>query len=288
VTASRFAADMPREFHYRVGAPVRGERPGAHRSLRGGGGQEFRGHAPLIDAPDPRRLDRHASLRDPLGRWLVRLNRERRAVPVALAVDLSASMGFRGQRRRLDVVADFATSLAWSVTRNGDSFALVGADEAVRPPWLLPPTRARAAGMPLAQALRSFEPVGRHAGGLRDAPRHLGARGALVFLVSDFHWPDALLGEVLDAFALHEVVPVVVWDPLEYTLGGGAGLATLCDPERGEHRTVWWRAALRERWARAGAQRREALARVFAARRVRALHIDGAFDADAVTSHFLQ
>ncbi|MCI1192579.1 DUF58 domain-containing protein [Calidifontimicrobium sp. SYSU G02091] len=281
-------AAMPREFHYRVGAPVRGEVPGAHRSLRGGGGQEFRAHAPLVDAPDPRRLDLHASLRDPFGRWLVRLNRERRAVPVVLALDLSASMGFTGERRRLDVVADFAASLAWSVSRNGDSFAAVGADEAVRPEWLLPATRARAAGVPLAQALRGFVPTGRDASGLRLAPQHLGTRRALVFLVSDFHWSDALLAEVLDAFALHDVVPVVVWDRLEYTLGDGAGLAALADPERGTRRTVWWRAALRERWARAGRERREALRRVFAARRLRPLHIDGAFDADAVTRHFLQ
>jgi uncharacterized protein (DUF58 family) len=281
------AAGPPREFHYRVGAPVRGELPGAHRSLRGGGGQEFRAHAPLIDAPDPRRLDLHASLRDPFGRWLVRLNRERRAVPVVLAVDLSASMGFRGERRRLDVVADFAASLAWSVSRTGDSFALVGADEAVRPAWLLPSTRARAAGVPLAWSLRDVEPTGRHAGGLRDAPRHLGTRRALVFLVSDFHWPDALLADVLDAFALHEVVPVVVWDRLEYTLGETSGFATLVDRERGERRAVWWRPALRERWTRAGDERREALRRTFAARRMRPLHIDGAFDADAVTRHFL-
>ena len=46
--------------------------PAHHRSTRGDSGFEFRGHAPLLDAPDPRRLDLHASLRDPFGDWIVR------------------------------------------------------------------------------------------------------------------------------------------------------------------------------------------------------------------------
>ncbi|HSW25524.1 MAG TPA: MxaS protein, partial [Burkholderiaceae bacterium] len=71
------------ELHYRVAGAVRGRWPGAHRSRRGHGGSEFRAHAPLIDVPDVRRLDLHASLRDPLGQWLVRVNSERMAIPVA-------------------------------------------------------------------------------------------------------------------------------------------------------------------------------------------------------------
>ena len=60
-----------RELHYQVSAPVLGHFPGHHRSTRGGSGFEFRGHAALLDAPDPRRLDFHASLRDPFGNWVV-------------------------------------------------------------------------------------------------------------------------------------------------------------------------------------------------------------------------
>ena len=58
---------MPEEFHYRIDAPARGHFPGHHRSRRGESGFEFRSHALLVDAPDPRRLDLHASLRDPFG-----------------------------------------------------------------------------------------------------------------------------------------------------------------------------------------------------------------------------
>ena len=44
----------PREIHYRVMATVRGQFPGRHRSTRGASGFEFRGHASLMDVPDPR------------------------------------------------------------------------------------------------------------------------------------------------------------------------------------------------------------------------------------------
>ena len=135
-----------REFHYRVGRPVTGHFPGHHRSRRGDSGLEFRGHASLLDAPDARRLDLHASLRDPFGNWLVRVHSQRKAIPVTLVADLSASMGFEGARRRLDVVADFVESLAQSAWRTGDSFGFLGCDETVREDLQLAQTRAGGAG----------------------------------------------------------------------------------------------------------------------------------------------
>ena len=67
------SADSPaqapavRELHYRIGSAALGHFPGHHRSPRGNSGFEFRGHARLFDAPDARRIDLHASLRDPFG-----------------------------------------------------------------------------------------------------------------------------------------------------------------------------------------------------------------------------
>jgi len=104
-----------REVHYRVGGPVRGHFPGHHRSTRGESGFEFRGHAPLLDAPDPRRLDLHASLRDPFGQWRVRVYRQRMSVPVAVVADLSASMGFAASPPKLHVLADFGTLVFYNI-----------------------------------------------------------------------------------------------------------------------------------------------------------------------------
>jgi hypothetical protein len=278
-----------RELHYRVASPVLGHFPGHHRSRRGDSGFEFRGHATLLDAPDPRRLDLHASLRDPFGAWRVRLHHQRMANPVVMVADLSASMGFAGRQRKIEVLADFVDSLAWSAWRTGDRFGFIGCDATVRPDWLQLPTRARGSGQQLAQALRVWSPSGlsaRSADGLLQAPAYIGQQRALVFLVSDFHLPLSRIEAVLAALAAHEVVPVVLWDPLEFQVGAARGLLHAVDPESGRRRLVWWRPALRDRWQRAHQARHDALQRVFAARRQRPLFIEGAFDADAVTRHF--
>ncbi len=275
-----------KELHYRVGLPALGHFPGHHRSTRGNQGFEFRGHAPLFDAPDPRRLDLHASLRDPFGNWLVRVHRERLSIPVTVVADLSASMGFAGSCRRLDVLADFTDSLAWSAWRSGDSFGFVGCDSALRTELLVPQTRARGAGALLAQRLRSLWLEGRSAQALRAAHQHLGRQRSLVFLVSDFHFSLAEAEAVLASLAHHDLVPVLLTDPLECALTAERGLVQVIDPESGRRRLVWWRPALRAKWLAAHAQRFEALQQLFRAHRLKPLVIDGAFDADAVTRHF--
>jgi uncharacterized protein (DUF58 family) len=276
-----------RELHYRIAGGATGLFPGAHRSRSGDGGFEFRGHAALHDAPDARRLDLHASLRDPFGGWIVRRASERRSIPVALVADLSASMAFDGAVRKLDVLADFAASLAWSAARNGDSFGFVGCDERIRDELTLPQTRRRGAGLALAQALRSWPAGGRSARALHDAHRHLPRQRALVFLVSDFHLPLADVAAVLASLAAHDVVPVVLWQPVEFALSADHALAQVQEPESGERRWLWWRPALRERWQALHAARRAALLQVFRAQRLGPLWLPGAFDADAVTRHFL-
>lgn len=276
-----------RELHYRVGGAATGLFPGAHRSRSGDAGFEFRGHAALQDAPDARRLDLHASLRDPFGNWMVRLHSERKSIPVSVVADLSASMGFEGAQRKLDVLADFTESLAWSAWRMGDSFGFVGCDERVRSEFTQPQTRTRGAGIALAQRLRALQPEGRSAAALREAHRHLPRQRALVFLVSDFHLELDALAAVLDSLAPHDIVPVLLWQPAEFALSATRGLAQVREPESGAAQWLWWRPALRERWQAAHDARREALLSLFRRRRLAPLFIEGAFDADAVTRHFL-
>jgi uncharacterized protein (DUF58 family) len=275
------------EFHYRIDGAAGGAFPGHHRSRGGDGGHEFRDHAPLHEAPDARRLDLRLSLRDPFGNWIVRRFSLRKSIPVVLVADLSASMGFKGAQRKLDVLADFAQSLALSAWRTGDSFGFIGCDEVWRADLALPQTRRRGAGASLAASLRGLEPQGRSARGLLDAHRHLPRRRSLVFLVSDFHLPLAELGAILASMAAHDVVPVVLWQPAEFALGAARGLAQVREPEGGQRQWLWWRPALRERWADALLARRAALLELFRSQRRAPLFIEGAFDAGAVTRHFL-
>jgi uncharacterized protein (DUF58 family) len=278
----------PAEFIYRLPAPARGGRPGAHRGQGGDGGLEFRGHDDWLRAPDARRLDLRASLRDPFERWQVRLHSPPRAQTVWLVADVSGSMAFGAPRRKLEVLADFAQSLAWSAWRTGDPFGCVACDDRVRTELLWPPARQAGRALALAARLRALQPVGQGSRALAQAATALGRSRALLFLASDFHVPLEELRRWLQAFAGHWVVPVVLWDRHEFEPGGRAGLLPLVDAESGVQRLLWWRPSLRERWARAARERREALLAAFAQARLRPLFIEGAFDADAVTRHFLQ
>ncbi len=152
----------------------------------------------------------------------------------------------------------------------------------------MPQTRRRGAGLaPRTRRCARWRPLGRSARALRDAHRHLPRQRALVFLVSDFHLPLADVAQVLASLAAHDVVPVVLWQPAEFALSANHGLARVQEPESGEQRWLWWRPALRERWLAQHEERRDALMRIFRARRLAPLWIAGAFDADAVTRHFL-
>jgi hypothetical protein len=276
-----------REFHYTISSLARGHHPGHHRGMQGITGLEFRGHAPLVQVPDARRLDVRASLRNPFRQWQVRVYSQRASVPVALVADLSASMGFAGRTRKLEVLADFAVATGYSAWRTGDAFGFIGCDETVRPDFRFAPMRTRSTAFLLGERLRQWVPTGRNADGLAAAHHYLGRRRALVFLVSDFHFPLARLDAVLDSLALHDVVPVTLWDAREFELPQGLGLESWQDSESGQQRTLLLRPALRARLTQAFAARRAALEALFLKRGLRPLFMTGGFSADALTRHFL-
>lgn len=276
----------PAEIHYRIAWRASSHFPGAHPSRQQGGGLRFRNHASLLDAPDPRRFDIHATLRDPYEQLQVRIYSQTSTIPVYVIADLSASMGFVGARAKMATLADLVASLSYSTFRAGDRFGFVGCGDEQVEPWVLPASMHRAGGHELAEALRGFEPRARNAQGLGHAAEFLGARRALVFLVSDFHWPAPLLTTVMESLALHDVIPVLLWDRDEYAQLPRYGLARVRDPESGASRLLLMRRALRARIAEAFAVRARALTEIFAPYGRLPLVLDQGFDADAVSHYF--
>lgn len=272
-------------FHYRLPSRARGIEPGAHPGTQRGGGMEFRGHASLLKAPDPRRFDIAASLRDPFGEVKVRVYTQRGAVPVRVIADVSASMAFSGRCRKMDLLADFTASLAFSAYRTGDPFAFTACDTDIREDLFLPLTRNRAAGTLIAGKLRNLEPSGRNAQGLLKAVEQMPPIRSLVFLVSDFHFPIALLAGLLEGLALHAVVPVVLWDSAEGT-APRHGIARLFDPETGAERLLLLRPALARRLRQSAAARAQELADRCTRAGFAPLVLRDRFDAGAVTRYF--
>ena len=284
--ADSHPAAVPVEIGYRLDHRARGVHPGMHPGTETGGGLEPLVHGTLLDGRDPRRLDLHASLRDPLRRLLVRRYRQRTSIRVCVLADLSASLGFRSRGSRLGTLAGLVSALGYSAGRAGDAFAFIGCDEYVRDEFVLPPTRVTGAWIELATRLEALTPRGRGSDGLLDALPMIGSRRSLVFLASDFHFPIELLDSLLDGLARHRVVPVVLADSGEAEPVPGFGLVRVSDVETGEERTLWMRPALRRR-LRAGIERRRtALSRCFAAHGVDPLELADRFDADRVNDYF--
>ncbi|MCW5221677.1 DUF58 domain-containing protein [Verminephrobacter aporrectodeae] len=279
------------EFHYRLPRRFGGWRPGAQRGTSQGGGQEFAAHRRLFDYPDPRRIDLRASVRDPRNGWLVRVQRLRVAIRVHAVVDVSASMHFGAGRRKLDVVADFVEALGHSAFRAGDALGLLAFDGHAREDLFVAARHSRGNASLMAQMLRDCRTAptqGCAAQALRRVSERLAGRDGLVFLVSDFHWPIATLGALLDRFAPACVVPLVLWDPAETEPPRASALLALRDAETGAQRSLWMRAALRTRWRAAVAARRAELAALFDAHGTPALHLHGRFDAEALSRYFLE
>jgi len=275
------------EFHYQVPWRTRASHPGHHRGTSAGGGFEFRGHASLLDAPDPRRVDVQASMRHPFEEIVMRIYTQRSAIPVYLIADLSASMGFEGYSRKLDVLSDFSASLVYSAYRTGDPFAFIGCDSVVRRDYFQPLSRSKTAGHHISVRLRDLIPDACNARGMLEAPALIGKSRSLVFLCSDFHFSRELTGQILTALAYHSVVPIVLWDSMEITVPA-TGIAACREEETGRRRTVWLRASYRQRVRKAFAERRQNLVDYFLAFGLTPLFILDRFDAGEVTRYFYQ
>jgi hypothetical protein len=283
MTAAHAAA-----IHYRVSRQASGLRPGAHKSRSAGPGLETDRLAPLQAWPDARRIDVHATLRDPFGRWFVRVPRSRTAVRVEMLVDVSASMAFGTAPRKQDVAADLVAALGETAWRTGDDFGVTAFDTGLVPEWGLSAGRRRGAAVDWARRLRGATLAGRGSGGLEAAARTMaGRRGALVFIVSDFLMPPERLSAGLDALGRHAVVPVRIGTAGQFDRWPERGLAEVEDPETGEQRLVWFRPALAQRMREAGRSHAAAVRAICVAHGRAPLELPAGFDADRINGWFM-
>jgi hypothetical protein len=284
------------EFHYKLRASTGGQRPGAHPGSTLGAGLQFAAHARLFDHPDPRRLDLRASVRDGRQEWLVRIHKQRVAVPVYAVVDVSASMQFGAGQTKLQVAADFVEALGHSAFRAGDAVGLLGFDRAERDDLLLPARHSRGMAGSMSALLRECRASDKAAvdsdadvgAVLKHTVQRLAGKDALVFLVSDFHWPLQALNEVLDTLVRARVVPLVVWNAAETEPPRSGALLAARDAESGARQTLWLRETLRAQWLAAVTRRRGEIDALFGARGMVPFWIEGAFDAEALSRHFLE
>lgn len=247
---------------------------------------QFRHHVPLISAPDPRRFDVRATLRDPFEQVHVRVYQQTSSIPVYVVADMSASMDYHGNYRKPDTLADFIEGMAYASYKMGDRFGFIGCGNAASKPLILPSTLNRVAGVALANRLREVQFNAQDALGLLQAAPLIGSRKALVFLISDYHFSQSLIQKIIASLSYHDVIPVVLWDETEYRQLPKFGLSKIKDQETGRQRLLFIRPSIKRKIEDAFATRRQALSRLFNTLGREPLFLENGFKPDEVTRYF--
>ena len=273
------------EVHYRLWSRIRGLHPGYHRSRTLGDGHEFREFESLLRAPDPRRLDINASLKNTFGELQVRTYRQRSAISLNVVADLSASMGTPGARGKLEPLARLVRLLGFSAARTGDRFGFIGCDAELRRELLFPPAKSTAYAE-IAERLDGFIPDNRNSTALCSAAGYLGSSSSLVFLVSDFLFSQQLFDDILGSLARHRVIPVLFVHAVERDGPAASGLVNAVDSESGHSRLIWLRPAQRARIREAYRVQRERFEHDCERSGLKPLILPDTFCAEDVTRYF--
>ena len=204
---------------------------GQYHSVFKGRGLVFSDVRPYYAGDDVRAIDWNITAR--MNAPHVKQFIEERDRTVNLMIDMSASghFGSRGTTKR-ELAAELAAVVAFSAIKNNDRVGLyIVTDKVER---YVPPKKGRRHVLRVIGEILAFEPMSRKtdlAAGL-DFLGKVARRRSVVFLVSDFlseGWERAMQ----ITRQRHELVPVVVGDPMEQALPD-VGLMMLEDLETGE------------------------------------------------------
>jgi uncharacterized protein (DUF58 family) len=255
-------------FVRRAGGVLAGE----HRSAGVGAGTELSQLRPYQPGDDVRQLDPSATART--GVPHVRQQVPERLLTTWLAVDVSASMAFgTADRLKSDVAEGVVDVVGTLAVRRGGKVGLLTFGAPVS--RLLPPRGGRGARVGLRRALaEGVAPDGTAGEPLERTVLRLGRLArltSLIVLISDFAGPPTWARPVAALAARHTVLAVEIRDPRERALPA-VGRLSMVDPESGERIEVDTRSRrLRDDYARAAAEEREAVAMAF--RRAASEHV---------------
>jgi uncharacterized protein (DUF58 family) len=205
---------------------------GGYHSLFKGRGMAFSEVRPYQPGDEIRAIDWNVTAR--MGEPFVKVFAEERELTALIAVDRSASQdaGLSPQAKA-EVAAEIAALLIFSALENGDRAGLLLFSDRIE--RYVPPRRGKKHGLRLITEALAFKPRGRGTN-LAGALGHLTTaqrRRAVVFVVSDF-LAEGYESALAVLSRRHDVVPVVVSDPIEEKLPLLGGLWPMADAETGE------------------------------------------------------
>ncbi|WP_297809619.1 hypothetical protein [uncultured Methylophaga sp.] len=238
---------MSQLFDYKTAALVSSLMPGGHKSRQRGPGSDFYRKTHFLDEPDPSRIDLNASLTDPFENLQVRSYRQRSKLDIVVLVDGSSSMLYDN---KVALTTQLFDSICRSVEAAGDDMSAFFISDQLRP---LDSTAS------LKKAFSSVTPEHNRASAYTDIQRTLPGRPSLIFLISDFHWPETQLHGLLTAMSAHRVVPVITWQSREYEDYPLWRFVEMTDLETGKSALVFVTRSQRQLLKKRYQQRREYL-----------------------------
>ena len=204
---------------------------GQYQSVFKGRGMDFVDVREYQPGDDIRVIDWNVSAR--MERLFIKQFVEERELTVFLMVDVSGSQLFgTSQRRKQEAAAELGALIAFSAITNNDRVGLITFTDQVE--TFIPPKKGRKHVLRVISQILDQQPE-RRGTNLRAALEHLSRitrKKCVVFLISDFQ--DTGWHKPLNiANRRHEVVPLVVRDPMEENLPN-MGIVRMEDPESGE------------------------------------------------------
>jgi len=280
------------EIFYHVPWRVRGVQAGSHRTNLRGTGNDFSAFVSLMQHPDPKRLDVRSSLKTVPRQLMVKTFFERSAIKAFVVNDLSSSMRFSGKLKKCTLLTQITQAIAWSVVRQGDYFAMVSCHDRILDNVSIALTYRPSVANDVHRLLMQFfsqpEQVSNTASGMPLVAEKLGTKKSLLFLISDFYWPDHLLEQTFQAFGMHDVVPIVLWDQSEFETLPDWGWAKLVEMETGQQRSLFMRPALHQRMREHAEQRKQKIRHCCQLHGARLpFFVTNGFDATALSRHLL-
>lgn len=207
---------------------------GQYHSVFKGRGMDFDEVQPYVEGDDVRFIDWNVSART--GDLHVKHFVEERELTVMLLVDVSGSVEFGSQdQRKREIIAEIGAILAFSAIRNNDRVGLVVFSEEVLK--YIPPKKGRKHVLRIVTEVLNHPSGagGTDIGAALEFVSRVQRRQAVVFVLSDFIDEQYERGLKIAA-RRHDVVPLVVQDPMEWRLPKVSGLLPVRDLETGEMR----------------------------------------------------
>lgn len=261
---------------------------GDHLGTQRGLGDDYRGNVSLLEYPDARRMDVRQTLRDPYEQVQVRTYNQSNTTPVFAVCDVSSSMQFGNDRRKLDKAIEIASSIAYSAHHMGDICGFIAYGKRVIDELSTPPGHHLAQNLETIAGLENFREKNLNSQGILEVPLFLSQKRSLVFWISDFHMDTVLIEQSLNAMSAHQVIPIVLWEECEYKRLPTFGFGNLIDPETGADRTVFFTRQLRQKFVDAFTERRETLQALFLKFDYPALFIESDYSPDIISDYFAQ